>query len=225
MLGNAGGDARGIKSSAALRVLKLVESISDCSRLSSYLIQLLRHPNPGVRSKAALLLGKSNLNLSRVKSFLSSDDPRLRANTVESLWGHRSPAVQEVLREAAKDPNARTSMNALVELCRQGDREAFERISNAATASDPVMRSRAAWAMGVAGDQEFAPLLEKLEADENPRVKLLSLKARAAKPSAKPPAEPAAEEPAPGQATEPKPPDAPAPAESPAPPEPAPTQA
>jgi hypothetical protein len=179
LLANAGGEVRGIKTSAALRALRLVEAISGCARISSYLIQLLRHPSPEVQSKVALLIGRANLNLTRVKKFLSSEDDRLRANTVESLWGHQSSAVREVLRDAVKDSSARASMNALTELCRLGDPEACERITYAATSHDPVERSRGAWAMGECGNPEFAAPLEKLGADPDARVRGMAQKSRA----------------------------------------------
>lgn len=179
LLGNAGGEARAIRTSAALRALRLVEAISNCSRLTSYLIQLMRHPSPEVQSKVALLLGRANLNLTRVKNFLNSEDGRMRANVIESLWGYESPAVTDLLRERASDSSARASMNALLALCRQGDREAFDRIAHAAQAYDAVQRSRAAWAMGESGDPEFAAILEKLEADAEPRVREMAQKARA----------------------------------------------
>jgi hypothetical protein len=174
MLANAGGEVRAIKTTAAQRVLCLVEAISDCSRLSSYLIQLMRHPSPEVRSKAALLLGKANLNLNRVKGFLHSEDARLRANAVESLWGHNSPAVHDVLREAAKDSSGRASLNALMALCRHGDRDAFERLRRLAESHDSIQRSGAAWAMGESGDPDFAPALEKLSTDPDPKVRAMA---------------------------------------------------
>jgi hypothetical protein len=179
LLTNAGGEVQTIKVSAALRALRLVAAISDCTRLSSYLIQLLRHPSVEVQSRVVLLLGRANLNLSRVKTFLSSENPRMRANTVESLWGHQSGAVQEVLRGAINDSCGRASMNALVELCRQGDREAFERIGKAAASSDAVQRSRSAWAMGQSGDPEFGPLLDNLAEDGDTNVREMALKAQA----------------------------------------------
>lgn len=189
LLGNAGGDARAIKSSAALRALKLVEAISDCSRLSTYLVQLLRHPSPEVQSKVALLLGRANLNLTRVKNFLGSEDGRVRANVVESLWGYDTDAVTDLLREAANDSSGRASMNALLALCRKGDREAFGRIVQAAGSYDPVQRSRAAWAMGEVGDPDFSPSIETLEADPEAQVRAMAQKARAKlrQPKAAPP--------------------------------------
>ncbi len=178
LLANAGGEVRGVKTSAALRALRLVEAISDCSRLSSYLIQMLRHPSAEVRSKVALLLGRANLNLPRVKKLLGSEDPRLRANTVESLWGNQSAAVREVLRDAVNDSSARASMNALAELCRQGDQGAFERIGHSAVSHDPVVRSRGAWAMGECGNPEFGPALDKLSTDPDTHVREMAQKSR-----------------------------------------------
>ncbi len=202
MLSNAGGDVGGIKASTALRALRLVESISDCSRLSCYLIQLLRHPAAEVQSKVALLLGRANLNLTRVKSFLASDDARLRANTIESLWGQRSVSVLEILRGAIQDASPRASMNALVELCRHGDGEALERIHLAAGSHDPVQRSRAAWAMGETGDPQFAPVLDKLAIDPEAHVREMAQKSRAKlRPAAPAPAPPAPDEEARGEDT------------------------
>jgi hypothetical protein len=200
MLTNAGDDVRGIKASMALRALRLVESISDCSRLSSYLVKLLRHPSGEVQSKVALLLGRANLNLTRVKDFLASDDARLRANTIESLWGQHSSGVQEILQGAIHDSSPRASMNAVLELCRQGDVEARERIGHAAGSNDPAQRSRAAWAMGETGDPGFAPVLDKLAADPDAHVQEMAKKCRAKlRPPDPPPKPPPLDEEARGE--------------------------
>jgi hypothetical protein len=57
MLANAAGDIRAVKADSAMRMLTLAEQISDCSRVSSYFVQLMRHPNPQVRPKVPLLMG------------------------------------------------------------------------------------------------------------------------------------------------------------------------
>ena len=175
----AHGNIAAIPGSAALRLLRLVSEISDCSRLSSYLIQLLRHPTAEVRSKAALLLGRANLNLTRVKSFLDSDDARLRANAVESLWGYRSTHVEELLREASKEPSGRASVNALMELCRRKDCAACCEISKMALSPEPVKRAAAAWAMGEVGDPQFAHILGELAEDPDSGVRAMAAKSRA----------------------------------------------
>ncbi len=178
LLAGAGGEVKSIPAPAALRVLRLAAAISDCSRLTSYLIQFLRHPSPEVCSKAALLLGRANLNLPRVRSFLNSNDARVRANAIESLWGQRAPGVETILREAVNDSSVRASINALLALCRDGDHEAFERLSHMATSHDPVRRSGAAWAMGQTEDPRFALLLDKLLEDDDPKVRAMAQKSK-----------------------------------------------
>src|ERR1700678_1321947 len=58
LVANSSGKVAAIKNAEALHTLELVDAISDCSRLGSYLIQFLKHPNDKVRSKAALMLGR-----------------------------------------------------------------------------------------------------------------------------------------------------------------------
>ena len=179
LLAEAAVDVKSIRTARALRALRLAEALSDCSRLSVYLIQFLRHPSPEVRSKAALLLGRCNLNLPRVMSLLDSDEERLRANVIESLWGHESAAVRKVLQGAVKDPCARASTNALVALCRMGDRQAIEMLRGAASSADPGERSRAAWAMGESKVAEFLPVLDVLSGDLHAKVRAMAEKSRA----------------------------------------------
>ena len=178
LLAGAAGEVKLIPAPAVLRVFRLAEAISDCSRLTSYLIQFLRHPSPEVCSKAALLIGRANLNLARVRIFLNSNDARVRANAIESLWGQRAPGVESILREAANDSSVRTSINALLALCRYGDMESFEKLSHLATSHDAIRRSGAAWAMGETGDPMFAALLDKLITDDDPKVRAMAQKSR-----------------------------------------------
>ena len=176
MLSNSAGDIRAVKAEAALRVLSLVDAISDCSRLSSYLVQLMRHPSGLVRSKVGLLLGRSNLNLNRIKSFLASDDARLRANAVESMWGLKDRQVITLLWDASKDSHRRVAINALVGLCRAGEREAFDRLNEMAGSGDALIRASVAWAMGEIGSPEFAERLQRLAEDEESSVRSLAAK-------------------------------------------------
>jgi HEAT repeat protein len=174
ILANAAGDIRAVEVDTALRVLALVDEISDCSRLSSYLVQLMRHPSAHVRSKATLLLGRANLNLSRIKGFLASDDARVRANAVESLWGLRDQQVLGVLREASRDKHGRVAINALVGLCKAGEGEAHDRLKWLAESTDTAMRAGAAWAMGELANPEDAATLTKLERDADEKVRKIA---------------------------------------------------
>jgi HEAT repeats len=173
----------------AMRLLGLIDATSDCSILGSHLIQFQRHSSDKVRSKAALMLGRCNHNPIRAERLMASDDGRLRANVVESLWGHGSRAAGEILWKATQDPTARVAVNALLGLCRIGDREACSRLGELADAPDPRFRLSAAWAMGEIGDQRFAEALEKLARDEDAKVRERadnSRKKLAAPPEVKP---------------------------------------
>ncbi len=174
----AAGKVSAIKNADALHVLELVDAISDCSRLGSYLIQFLNHPHDKVRSKAALMLGRSNWNLTRLESLLASGDSRLRANAVESLWGHRHEDVRKILWNATEDPSGRVVINALLGLCLVRDREAHSLLAKLAEASNPALRSGAAWAMGESGDQDFGEALEKLAADGDSKVRAMAEKSQ-----------------------------------------------
>jgi len=174
----AGGDLRSTDSVTALRVLGLVDAISDCGRLSSYLVQFADHRDPKVRSKAALLLGRSNWNLTRIEASLASTDARLRANAVESLWGSGQKEVKRMLWQATEDPSGRVVVNALLGLCLAGDREAQSRLANLSEAADPVLRAGAAWAMGETADPRFSDVLEKLEQDDVARVRTMAENSR-----------------------------------------------
>jgi HEAT repeat protein len=176
MLALSGGDILAVLPETALQVLGVVDSLSDCSRLTSYLVQLLRHPSAQVRSKAALTLGRANLNLNRVQAFLEESDDRVRANAVESLWGHTSEKVQRILWEATRDPSGRVAVNALLGLCKAGDRKAFARLEALAVSPEPVLRAGAAWAMGETADLEFAATLARLEHDEDEKVRAITVK-------------------------------------------------
>jgi hypothetical protein len=178
MLESSKGDMKAVDVETALRVLGVVSGFSDCSRLTSYLVQLMRHPSPQVRSKCALLLGRANLNLDRVNAFLQAGDGRLRANAVESLWGQDSEKVRRLLWEATRDSHGRVVINALLGLCKAGDREAFARLEALAGSPDPLLRSGAAWAMGEMGAAEFEPTLAKLEQDEDGKVQAMAARSR-----------------------------------------------
>lgn len=185
------GHGRDVDVETALRVLSLVEAISDCSRLSSYLVQLMRHPSGRVRSKAVLVLGRANLNLNRIGDYLTSEDARLRANAVESLWEWPDKRVLGILQEASNSTHRRVAINALVGLCRTGDRDAFDRLKQMADSADPLTRAGVAWAMVELADPESGPILDKLKQDADERVRAMA--ARGAISAESPAAEDAAE--------------------------------
>jgi HEAT repeats len=197
MLENAAGDPAAVPTGIALRVLKMIDAISDCSRITVYLMQLERHRSAEVRSQAALLLGRGNVNLRRVRNLLASEDDRLRANAVESLWGLNTPQSRSILRDAASDPHRRVAVNALVGLCKAGESDARNRLIDLAVGDDPVSRRAAVWGMGQTGDPEFVTILEVLMRDSDERVRSMAARSLARLRLA--PSRPAAAAPAPAK--------------------------
>jgi hypothetical protein len=171
---HAYGEVGSIPPGVALRLLKILDKTSDCSRLTNHLVQFVRHPSQHVRSKSVLLMGRGNVNLNRTKEYLLSPVPRVRANAVESIWDHPDAAIRKTLEECARDSSQRVAVNALVGLCRLGDMEASRRLAGMAKAEDPVARAGAAWGMGNVNRPEmaaeFKAVLELLARDPDSKV-------------------------------------------------------
>jgi HEAT repeat protein len=158
----------------ALRLLKILDKSSDCSRLTNHLIQFVRHPSQHVRSKGVLLMGRWNVNINRTKEYLLSPVPRVRANAVESIWDHPDAGIRKALQDCSRDSSQRVAVNALVGLSRLGDMEASRRLAGMAKSPDPVARAGAAWGMGHVNRAEmaaeFRAVLELLVADPDSKV-------------------------------------------------------
>lgn len=171
-------DVHNIPPSVALRLLQILDQPLDCSRLTPYLIQLMRHPSQHVRSKCVLLLGRGNLNMSRTREYLASQDPRIRANAVESLWDREDASTVKILQECSGDSHHRVAVTALAGLSRMGNAKASARLVNLASSAEPVVRAAAAWGLGHAKRPEtmgeFKNVLETLTVDPEPNVQKMA---------------------------------------------------
>jgi HEAT repeat protein len=144
------------------RLIEILAAISDGSRIFPLLVRLLRHPNPHIRSKAVLMIGRGNRSANWVRQRLGDSDPRIRANAAEALWGVESEEAQELLRSLVKDSNNRVAGNAIAGLYRLGDHSMISEILAMARHDSPVFRSTAAWVMGATGDPRFTESLAAL---------------------------------------------------------------
>ena len=127
---------------AAQRVLAILDAISDGSRIIFILAGLMRHSNERLRSKAALLIGRT-VQKPEVFEHLEESDPRVRANAIEALWGLDSPAARALLLKTVNDPHCRTAANAMVGLHKLGEQTVIPLILAMAQLPDmgiPVMR-------------------------------------------------------------------------------------
>lgn len=162
-----------------LRILDILAAISDNRRTVAVLVQLLRHQHPRVRSKAALLAGRSLKSGQWAQQWLTETDPRLRANIIESLWGVEGPGVVEALKIALRDPNNRVVGNAVVGLYMLGDPTAGDLLVEMARHKSASFRATAAWAMGFLEDPQFLPTLGAMMKDPEPLVRRNVLRALA----------------------------------------------
>jgi len=168
---------------AARRILTILEQTSSAHRLGPLLVQLLRVPDPRIRSKVALMLGR---NTQDVRWALEDPDDRVRANAVEAIWGANSKDVRGTLWTMARDANNRVAGNALLALHKLGEPAAVKELEAMSRQDSPRFRATAAWVMGQTCDAAFLERLHDLETDpedsvrRNARLALVRMKPAAA---------------------------------------------
>jgi hypothetical protein len=157
--GSRGLETRG---ETAERLLDLLDATSSGARLVPLITPLMQSPDPRLRARVALMIGRRLQNPRSAEALLKEPDSRVRANAIESLWGSDTPAIRALLRQALSDSNQRVVGNALYGLYRLRDQSMIPDILKMAADERPAHRVTAAWAMGETADPRFAPALEKL---------------------------------------------------------------
>jgi hypothetical protein len=153
-----------VQSLAGMRLLEIMAEISDRGR-SLLLAQLLHHSNAQVRSKAALLVGKSTKDVKWVSQRMNETDSRVRANALEALWGVESEDCRQVFLDALDDPANRVVGNGILGLYLLGEPTAIHSVLTMIAHSDEVFRKTGIWLMGEIGDLRFLPVLARLMKD------------------------------------------------------------
>ena len=148
-----------------LRVMDILQSISEGQRILPLMMRLLRDPDARVRSKAALLVGRTTQSARWAEECLGEGDSRVRANAVESLWDIDSEDVRALLWNALSDPDNRVLGNALLGLYRLGESPVIEHILLMAQDTRDLFRATAAWVMGRTCDSRFQATLVNLLRD------------------------------------------------------------
>ena len=161
------------------RALDIVSELPPNRHVLLAVAKLLRHRNPHIRSKAALLYSRASKNPDWVRKMLAEPDARVRANAVEGLWENRSPFAIALFKEAALDPDHRVAANALIGLsgCNEEHGEVLDLVQNMARNADPRARGAAAFVMGQIIDGNCTPILENLLRDGDQRVRGEALRA------------------------------------------------
>lgn len=163
---NQGSDAASV-----VRLLGVLDQISPGRRLVMSMIHLLRATQPAAASKAALLLGKRMQNPEWVDRQMTSPDPRVRANSIESIWGGGNSNARRCLVDALRDGHPRVAGNALIGLHLLGDPSVPARARGMLQHEKPSFRVTAAWVMGKIGAPEFRDDLKRALLDPNAHVR------------------------------------------------------
>lgn len=151
------------------RLVELLEEIFAGLEILQAKPVLLRHPNAKVRSKASALFARRIEHKDWTKWLEGEQDPRIRANAIESLWGEKRPWVREVFLTASQDENNRVAGNALFGLYLLDEHEGVRLLVQLASHPNPWFRATAAWAMGRTVDVRFREILRALVRQQGPR--------------------------------------------------------
>jgi hypothetical protein len=163
---NHGADAETI-----VRLLGVLDRISPGRRVIMSIIHLLREAHPAAASKAALFLGKRVQNPEWVERQMTSSDPRVRANVIESIWGVDNSKARKSLNAALKDDHNRVVGNALIGLHLLRDPSVAGKVRTMLRHSDPKFRATGAWVMGKVAAPEFRTDLNAAANDESEQVR------------------------------------------------------
>jgi hypothetical protein len=96
---------------AAERALEILAHISGGTRILPFVARLLNHSDQRIRSKATLLAGRSTKNIAWAAQHMGEMNPRVRANTVEALWG--APGAPGGLQRSAQPRTGECAGGAL----------------------------------------------------------------------------------------------------------------
>jgi hypothetical protein len=173
-------NAHGLAPEVVLRLLDILHVISSGPRLLQTVVHLARHPDERVASKAAMLIGRRLRNHNWVLSQFESQDPRIRANVVEGLWGVDTPFARKWLWDALKDENCRVVGNALMALHLLREPAADSLVEQMLGDARAQFRRTAAWLMGRIAKPEFEECLRQAARDEDPGVRQAVTRALAA---------------------------------------------
>ena len=159
------------------RILCILLEIAESNRVLPLLVPLLRLHDPKLRSKAALVFTRFSPSCMFSKDSLFDDDPRVRSNVIEALWGRDERWARSALQAALRDSDNRVRANAALGLHKLRDPAGLPVLTGMAEDPDPQSRASAAWAMGETRDQQCLPALKQLSEDSDDIVREQSVQA------------------------------------------------
>jgi hypothetical protein len=169
------GQASAPKTERILRILDLLSAGADQSCWTSFQVELMAYPDKIVRSRAALLIGRSTRNVSWIARRLLDREPRVQASAVEALWGLDAETVKPLFLSAVKSANNRVAANAALGLYLSGDAAAMRILLDMLRHADALFQISALWAIGETGDERFLPVLAELYKHASGKLRLATV--------------------------------------------------
>lgn len=172
-----GSDGRIVADSLTCRAFAIVNEVTSGSHVMPQLIKLLRAANDRVVSQLILIMSRVRKDAAWLEPYCTHADPRVRANSIEALWGNSDRESVALLTAAVRDSNHRVAVNALLGLYRVGVAQARIELIKLGDHPDPLWRSAAAWSFGRIGEVSVLDPLRKLMTDPDRRVRGAALRA------------------------------------------------
>lgn len=178
----------GVQGTDPVKIMDVLCELADSGRIMPYLMRMMRHPNPHLRTKAIKMIGRGSLSAKWVMGKLSDSDPMVRANAIESMWGMDTPEARALLSFAANDGNPRVLANSLLGQYYLGEASALTDLIKLASNESAAFRASAAWVMGETGDPRFSEALRQLISDPSVRKRAFAALGQLKAANAQPPA-------------------------------------
>jgi HEAT repeat protein len=153
------------------RGLEVLDAIAPRARLQAVLRAALAHDDGRVRSKAAVVVGRMVADIPLLKRLLADGDSRVRANTLEAVWGTKGEEVEKLFARALADPHHRVVANAAYGLYSIDPEKYFPKVTGLIRHAAAGHRTAGAWLLGKLGNPDHLPLLKPLLLERNSGVR------------------------------------------------------
>ena len=172
--------ARQVDVQAVSRAIDILGAIAPPGRFLVVLRTALSQDNPGIRSKSAFALARHTDNVAMLQKLVGDSDARVRANTIEAMWGRTIPEAAVVFRKALGDANHRVAINAAYALYLIDPAKHLSDVEAFVNHAHPGYRTAAAWLIRKIGDSRHLFLLKTLVRDKSPDVRRAAFRTLAA---------------------------------------------
>jgi HEAT repeat protein len=153
------------------RGIEVLDAIAPRARLHAVLRAALAHEDGRVRSKTAVVVGRMVADLPLLQRLLADSDSRVRANTLEAVWGMKGADIEMIFVRALGESNHRVVANAAYGLYSIDPEKYFPQITGLIDHAGAGHRTAGAWLLGKLGNPDNLPLLKPLLVEKNSEVR------------------------------------------------------